>query len=142
MSEEFANCASMTLRRAARQISQFYDRKLQQGGLRNTQFSLLVMLRYLEPVSISELAEHLGMDRSTLTRNAKLLAQNALIEERPSEDGRVRLLALTEDGQSAVDELAPMWREAQQDFLARFGADRWERLRAELRAVEELISKS
>jgi hypothetical protein len=45
-------CNCFTLRKAARQISRFYDAHLQQTGLRITQFLILTKLR-LKPTSNS-----------------------------------------------------------------------------------------
>lgn len=142
MSLSFDSCAAMNLRRTARLIGQFFDQRLQPGGLRNTQFSLLVMLRSLAPLSITDLAEHLGMDRTTLTRNVKVLQKDGLIVERLSTDARVRLLALTEKGQATIEEHVPLWQQAQSDFLARLGEDRWTFLQAELLAINREISKA
>ena len=141
MPQEFDTCAAMNLRRTARLIGQFFDQRLQPGGLRNTQFSLLVMLRALEPLSITDLAERLGMDRTTLTRNVKVLQKDGLITESVSKDARVRLLVLTEKGHVAIDEHAPLWQQAQADFLEMFGEDRWASLRSELLAINSEISK-
>ena len=141
MLDDFGNCACMNLRRTARLIGQFYDQRLQPGGLRNTQFSLLVMLRALQPLSVTELANTLGMDRSTLTRNVKVLKKNGLIYERNSEDARVRLLAVTDQGSSTIDQNIPYWNQAQAAFLGRFGSERWDALNGELAAINAEITR-
>ena len=137
--DDFSNCACMNLRRTARLIGQFYDQHLQPRGLRNTQFSLLVMLRTLQPLSITDLANNLGMDRSTLTRNVKVLQKDGLIEERKSKDARVRLLALTDKGSAVIDQNIPYWQQAQASFLERFGDTRWTALNQELAIINQEI---
>ncbi len=141
MTDNFGNCACMNLRRTARLIGQFYDQRLQPGGLRNTQFSLLVMLQWMQPLSVTALANNLGMDRSTLTRNVKVLQKDGLIEERKSKDARVRLLAVTERGSAIIDQNIPYWREAQAAFLQRFGAERWGVLSKELADINAMIAQ-
>jgi len=137
---DFDACACMNLRKTTRLIAQFYDQRLQQGGLKNTQFTLLVVLRQHAPVSVTRLADLLGMDRTTLTRNVRVLAKDGLIEERTGDDARVRLLVLTQKGDSAIAEAAPFWRQAQTDFLQKFGKDRWQVLKQELADINYVVS--
>ena len=137
---DFDACACMNLRKTTRLIAQFYDQRLQLGGLKNTQFTLLVVLRQHAPVSVTRLAELLGMDRTTLTRNVRVLKKDGLIDERTGEDARVRLLALTAKGETAIREAAPYWRKAQAEFLDKFGEDRWQILKQELADINYVVS--
>src|SRR5690606_9521355 len=59
-----APCTCFKLRRAARRVTQVYDRHLQPTGLRITQFGLLARLRG-GPLGMTQLAERMGMDRTT-----------------------------------------------------------------------------
>ena len=137
---DFDACACMNLRKTTRLIAQFYDQRLQKGGLKNTQFTLLVVLRQNAPVSITRLADLLGMDRTTLTRNVRVLKKDGLIDESAGEDARIRLLTLTEKGETAIHEAAPFWRQAQTDFLQKFGEDRWQLLKQELADINNIVS--
>lgn len=139
MSDDFDACACMNLRKTTRLIAQFYDQRLQKAGLKNTQFTLLVVLRQHAPVSITRLADLLGMDRTTLTRNVRVLKKEGLIHEEPGEDARVRLLTLSEKGKDTITSAAPYWREAQSAFLKEFGADRWQVLKQELAGINSII---
>lgn len=140
MAEEFGACACMNLRMTTRLIAQFFDQRLQPIGLKNTQFTLLVVLRQHAPVSITKLAELLGMDRTTLTRNVRLLKNDGLIDEQPGNDARVRLLSLSQNGETAVTKATPYWREAQTEFLKRFGEGRWQALKLELTDINYVVS--
>ena len=62
-------CNCLALRQAARQATQLYDRHLAPAGLRTTQFSVLINLRRLGPMTINRLAAQMVMDRTTLGRN-------------------------------------------------------------------------
>ena len=132
MSQDFGMCACMNLRRTARLIAQFYDQELQPGGLRNTQFTLLATLRHQGPIALSRLADLLGLDRTTLTRNVRPLQKAGLIGEQPAQDARVRLLSLTKKGEAAIASATPYWKKAQSEFLKKFGKERWQFLRGEL----------
>jgi DNA-binding MarR family transcriptional regulator len=66
-------CTCTNLRRAARIVSQLYDRELRQAGLRVTQFALLQALVRAKDISQGKLGEVLGLDSTTLTRTLALL---------------------------------------------------------------------
>ena len=79
-----------------------------------------------EPVPISGMADLLGMDRTTLTRNLRPLEALELVVIQPDErDRRVRCLALTAKGQELLKEAVPLWRKAQGESNRRIGPNRW-----------------
>src|SRR5215468_6052077 len=69
-------CACFNLRKTTRAITQFYNAILQPSGLLATQFTLLAILARDHPTPISALADALGMDRTTLSRNLKPLQRD------------------------------------------------------------------
>ncbi|MDA0656022.1 MAG: MarR family winged helix-turn-helix transcriptional regulator [Proteobacteria bacterium] len=117
-----AGCACFNLRKAARAVTQLYDRFLQPSGLRATQFTILAALDQTGPRKLSALADALVLDRTTLTRNLKPLQRDNLIESRAGDDRRVRELTITQIGKIRLDEALPLWREAQEDMKSRIGA--------------------
>lgn len=67
-------------------------------------FKLLVAVDRLEPVSVVELAERMGLDHSTVSRQISKLESLGLIARQPSAtDGRVREAVLTETGRTTTD---------------------------------------
>ena len=62
---------------------------------------------------VSKVASFLGLERTTLTRNLTLLVERGLVDLRTGEDGRVRLVALTERGETAALDHLPLWKAAQ-----------------------------
>lgn len=115
------HCHCLAARRRARELTRFYDRALRPHGLRATQFSVLAVLAQTGPIPISELADFLSLERTTLTRNANLLERNGWIETASSDDARQRPLRLTPAGRRKLEEALPAWAEAQ-DLVDR-GAD-------------------
>jgi DNA-binding MarR family transcriptional regulator len=104
------------MRRATRRVTQFYDHALQRTGLTVNQFGLLAYLcgASLANASIGTTAEWLGMDPTTLTRNLKPLLVKGLVKNVPDpDDGRVRIVAITEKGLRMLREAVPRWRNAQ-----------------------------
>src|SRR3954471_5937577 len=98
-------CTCFAVRRAARHLSQSYDRFLAPTGLRTTQFSLLRVLHRTGPRSIQALAAELGMDRTTLGRNLRPLERDGLVSigVDPA-DRRGRALAITPAGLARVEQ--------------------------------------
>ena len=121
-------CACHTLRMAARAVTQFYDGALRPAGLRVTQFSVLLTAARTGTATMTELAEALVVDRTTLTRNLKPLKDRGLIESVAGEDRRERHIAITPQGRQALARAAPAWREAQARIAGRLGGARWTRM--------------
>jgi len=138
---EAANCACFNLRKAARAVTQLYDEALRPTGLRSTQFSMLVLLRRMGAVSITKLAEEAVTDRTTLTRNLDLLQRDGLVRIRPGEDARVREVELTRAGVAKLEEAFPRWQEAQRLVARELGADRLDRMLADLSTAVEAADR-
>ncbi|MCC6179071.1 MAG: winged helix-turn-helix transcriptional regulator [Chloroflexi bacterium] len=128
-------CAGYNLRRASRAVSQHFDRALAPSGLRMTQFTLLGALALAGPCSMSRLAQGLVIDRTTLTRNLRLLRDAGLAEPASPTDRR---LVLTARGVETLARAVPLWEVAQAEIVDAFGAGRWRGLVAELRALVEV----
>jgi DNA-binding MarR family transcriptional regulator len=114
------------LRRAARRVTQVYDHALASSGLKTTQFSLLAVLSRedaTEGVAITRLAEKLGMDRTTLTRNLAVVERNGLVTVRTGDDPRSRLVVLTKAGRIALEHATPLWATAQAKMARHIGTD-------------------
>lgn len=135
-------CACFNTRRAARAVTQLYDHALAPSGLRATQFTLLVALARAGAVPFTRLAEVLGMDRTTLTRNIAPLERDGLLAMRPGPDRRVKLLALTERGRRTLGEAVPLWEGAQHRIVQGLGAGRWDALRRDMQRVAMLAGEA
>ena len=128
-------CLCTNLRRASRGISRHYDGALDGFGINVAQYSLLCNLKRLDQPSISTLAEAMGLDRSTLGRNLRVLEAAGLVKLAEGEDHRNRLVCLTKAGEERLDAARPAWEAAQQRLIDRLGEDRREQL---LQLLDEL----
>ncbi|MBV9751494.1 MAG: winged helix-turn-helix transcriptional regulator [Hyphomicrobiales bacterium] len=120
-------CSAAALRMAARRVSQFYDAYLAAEGLKVSQYSVLsVAARRREKApTVNELADELGMDRSTLGHNLRPLARDGLIAlESDPVDKRVRRVLVTELGRAKRRACRDLWAVAQARFEEAFGASR------------------
>jgi DNA-binding MarR family transcriptional regulator len=125
-------CACFGVRRAARAVTQLYDDMLRPSGLRATQFSLLAVIRLTGTSTITALAEAAVMDRTTVTRNLKPLAEDGLVAVREGGDARVREVTLTAAGRARLTAALPYWERAQRRMTDALGQPRMDRLLADL----------
>ena len=131
-------CAFFNTRKAARAVTRFYDGALAPSGLKATQLTMLGAISISGPVRMSELADMLVLDKTTLTRNLKLLEAGGLVAIAAGEDRRERVASLTRPGRDALERALPLWREAQRRVSEHLGAARWRRLIADLAEVDAL----
>ena len=135
-------CACLNLRRASRSISNYYDRLfLEAVGLRSTQIAQLVVLYLAGAQTVQEIAGRLGLDRTTLTRNLKLLEKAGLLEIEPGADQRTRQAALTGRGITILLKVLPIWEEAQVEMVQGLGAKQFSTLLTQLSDLTKLTQE-
>jgi DNA-binding MarR family transcriptional regulator len=116
-------CICTALRRAAAQSTAYYDAALAPSGIKVTMFRLLRRIDAAGSISITELARIVGLDRSTLGRNLRVLEKQALVEIGTGVDARARRVCLTRTGHERLRKAVPLWRQAQLEFSQIVGAD-------------------
>lgn len=115
------DCRCLAARRRAREITRHFEARLRRHGLRATQFSILASLALAGPTPMGELAELLGLERTTLTRSAVLMERNGWLRSDPSGDRREHPLTLTSSGRRKLEAAYPSWKAAQETVT--LGAD-------------------
>jgi len=136
-------CACTNLRRTSRAITNYYDSLfLAVCGLRATQLTTLVVLYLAGPQVISALAEKLALDRTTLTRNLKVLEEDKHITLSPGSDQRTRVVTITKHGSTVLLKALPMWEEAQTHITLGIGENRFSTLLNSLSDVTQLARKA
>ena len=131
-------CTGHGGRKAARALARIYDDALAPAGLRGTQFDLLVALSLAPEAPVAKVADELGLDRTTLTRNLGPLERDGLVESVPDDDRRVRRLRLTERGHDVLADALRRWERAQNKVVTALGKPRWRELMDGLRAAANL----
>jgi len=119
------DCACATARQVARVLTQMYDRCLRESGLEAPQFALLMTLSRQGPTSQAAMGRRYGIDKTTLSRNLKLLQRKGWIAASVGRDRRVRLFALTPFGRERLDAAKPKWKAAQQRLRAEMTDADW-----------------
>jgi DNA-binding MarR family transcriptional regulator len=137
LNQVVSTCACFNLRKASRVITQHFDAILEPSGLLITQFTILVAVEMAKSRTINELAEVLGMDRTTITRNLKPLKREGWLKSEPGQDQRTRIVSLTTEGKAALTKALPLWKQAQKDVEETLGQQRWDTLLSHL--IEAMV---
>jgi len=132
------NCACFNVRKSARVLTQHYDTMMQSIDLRVTQFTILAVLSAQSGITVSDLADYLMMDRTTLTRNLRPLENQGLVKTRPGDDRRTRLIELSKKGMNKLEKAIPLWKQAQKDVTDYMGKKRFTDFLTELNYVEKI----
>ncbi|AFM27986.1 MarR family winged helix-turn-helix transcriptional regulator [Desulfomonile tiedjei] len=128
-------CASFNLRRASRLITRKFDEALRDFGVKATQLSVLMAI-YSEPNQpLSKLAWTLGMDRTSLTRNLKILHDRGLVLIEESGDKREHRIGISLEGERLLKDAFPVWRKVQGDVEEALGGEHWRNLLSGLHEV-------
>lgn len=124
LSADNLSCTCARVRKAARRITQIYDRHIQPSGLTVTQFGILAHLTRLDGIAIGALAERMIMDPTALTRGLKPLERQDFVRLEPDpNDRRARRILITEAGRAALTDARPGWARAQAEVRAALGAE-------------------
>ena len=117
-------CTNFKLRRLMRQVARLYDAEVARSGIKTTQYSLLSQVAQLGPVRPVDLAQALGVDASTLTRNLKPLIAAGWLLQTEGPDARSRLVEITDAGRRKRSEAQRHWRIAQEKLNGLLGVER------------------
>jgi len=135
-----ADCCCLHFRKITRAITQMYDKYLESTNIRITQFTLLVALASTRAKTLTEIAESLVMDRTTLTRNLKPLEKLELITKVATTDKRTKAYTLTEKGRDTLRLALPLWQQAQRKVKDTFGDSRYQNVASELDKLLMVVS--
>jgi DNA-binding MarR family transcriptional regulator len=129
-----------TTRRAARLLTQLYDRHLSEYGIEAAQFALLMTLDSLPEKEQSSLAQALGMDKTTLSRNLKVLAVRGWVASARGNDARRRELSLTPEGRTVLAKAKSGWKAAQASLNQSLSGVAWDTMLTTIDGVSRAAS--
>ena len=130
-------CVAFNLRKSAQVVNRIYAREMQDSPVRGPLFSLMMTINRRGAASITALADDIGLDRTTLTRNLKPLQQKGLIQIARVTANRKEITLLPE-GEAALKIAIKCWRNAQAKVVRKLGEERWDRMKEDLAAVMAL----
>ncbi len=119
-------CACASIRRASRAVTQLYDHWLRSDGIEGPQFALLAMLERLGDANQTTLGQRFDLDKTTLSRNLKLLTRKGWIAIVAGADARERRVTLTPAGRQRLAAARPSWQKAQAHLRVALNEHDWE----------------
>lgn len=131
-------CLCFRARRVSRALTRIYDDELRPLGIQATQLTLLagIALAGARGGTMRALADALGMDGTTLSRNLRPLESAGLVRiAGVASDRRIRLAGLTPSGERVLAEAWPRWERAHGRVVAALGAQAAADLRDRLDAT-------
>lgn len=135
IAEFSAQCLLMRTRLISRVLTGIYDQALREFGISSPQFSMLVLIARMGPVSRAEIGRYHHQERSTLTRNFKIMTAAGWIAESPENaGGRARPLQITAAGTALLHQVEPAWRAAQKRVKALLGE-------ANVLALDDMVNR-
>lgn len=135
---ELLACTAFNVRRAARNVTRFYDEILEPVGLRITQFAVMSTIRVAGIMPIKALAQALGLDPSTLTRNLQPLIDRQLVQVERGDDQRIKELMLTAEGHHKLAAASGLWRDAQARVKSVLGQATFDELLKNLNRLSQI----
>jgi DNA-binding MarR family transcriptional regulator len=129
-------CFALHARMTARILSRAYDAALRPLGLSLPQFSVLGAIGHGTTLSETALADRLGLERTTLVRNLKVLEEKRWIEAVAGE-GRGLRHRLTPEGRAVLEAAVPLWQQIQEELESRMSDLDPDSARQALRALRK-----
>lgn len=136
------SCALAATRRTARLMTQFYDACLAEAGIEAAQFALLMALDTAKDKGQAALGQMLGMDKTTLSRNLKLLRDKGWVESAPGKDARRRSISLTAQGRARLREAKPAWRRAGEELRRGMTEREWTAMWSSLEVMTRAVTRA
>ncbi|SMQ86619.1 DNA-binding transcriptional regulator, MarR family [Bacillus sp. OV166] len=133
-------CASANLRKAARIVTQAYEKQMQPTGLKVTQYFMLVNIARHKEISISKLGEIMLLDQTTITRNINILKKSGYVNiTKDKNDSRTKSISITDVGLVKLDEATPIWLQIQEKVENCMGKEKYNDLLKTLINLQESI---
>jgi DNA-binding MarR family transcriptional regulator len=99
------------------------------------QFALMMTLEKQGPCSQVDLGRRYALDKTTVSRNLKLLERNGWISSSVVSDRRKRQFTLTAAGRERLAVAKPEWKKAQNQLRSGMSAEQWDAMFRAFRTV-------
>ena len=107
-----SECIAVRVRMLNRTITSIYDEAFRPLGMTVGQMNILVLVAKRGPISPTDVARRLNMEKSTLSRNIERMRGHGWVVVSPS-DGRGQQLRAAAAGRKQLDKALPLWKKAQ-----------------------------
>ncbi len=116
-----SECVGARVRMLSRAMTRMYDDALRPHGIKFAQMNILTVVTLRGPIQPSTVVDLLSLEKSTLSRNLKMLESKGWIETLPGEAGNTQLLQTTSAGAALLETAAPAWRGVQDELVSLLG---------------------
>jgi DNA-binding MarR family transcriptional regulator len=134
-------CIGARVRMLNRMLTRIYEDALREYGIRFSQMNILTVIALRGPVQPADIVRILALEKSTVSRNAKLMESNGWIRSRPGE-GNTQLLEITAAGARLYRKAAAAWEQAQENSAAILGDRATQAIRRAVDRLKEADSKT
>lgn len=117
------NCLTFNLQRASRNLVRGLEEAAKATGVTAPQFTTLSLIGGFGELTVSQIADRMGTDRTTLTRNLAVMARKGWIVEAEAEDKRLSVWRLSDEGRETLAAALPIWRTFQAGLVDRIGPE-------------------
>lgn len=118
MKYELNNCIGLRLRKLSRIVDGYYRKNLIDYEITENQLTILFLLSEMKKVEQGRIGKVLKLERSTVSRNIKLLEKKGLIKRTPEYKPEIEL---TTKGRKLAIELIPLWEKTMDELIAKLG---------------------
>ncbi|MGI5215448.1 MarR family winged helix-turn-helix transcriptional regulator [Plantactinospora sp. CA-290183] len=124
------------LKHANLQLTALTDAGLERLGIDSKDFGTLRVLAHREPASQLQVAQRLGIDRTTMVAILDALERKGIVIRRPDPaDRRRNVVGLTDQGLRTYHAAEAAYREAENAFLAAISSNAADQFRRTLRTL-------
>ena len=118
MKYKLNNCIGLRLRRLSRIVDGYYRKNLIDYEITESQLTILFLLIEMKKVELGRIGKVLKLERSTVSRNIKLLTEKGLIKRTPEYKPEIEL---TTKGKNLALELIPLWEKTMDELITKLG---------------------
>jgi len=123
------------MRRMLARIADGIAPELADIGINHERWRVLTVLHQLGALPLNELANHVSINTSTLSRLIDRMIREELIDRAPSGVGRAVAISLAAKGEEKLEAITPMVESISDVALNELGEEGVERLRSDLRRL-------
>lgn len=113
-------CIGARVRRLSRIVDGYYRKCLAGYDITENQMTILFVLNTMGKVEQGKIGEVLVLERSTVSRNVKLLEKQKLLSRTAAYRPEI---ALTEEGQDLVNTLIPHWEKVMDELYEKLESE-------------------
>ena len=117
------DCIGYRVRMLSRVVSRMYDDAMRPHGVRFSQMNILTTVALKGPIQPVEVGRLLSLEKSTLSRNVRVMEENGWLRSESVTSGVGHQLRITKQGERLYQAAAPAWRKAQKQVEELLGDD-------------------